>query len=79
MARIVCLNDEPSTGPLLTSWAEVAAGWIQQGRHPYVFIHSADTFYVPRLGKQFYTHLAQHVELPPLRPIPAGQGQLDLF
>lgn len=82
--RYVGVNDKLNNTPYLKEWAIVVADWIQQGYHPYVFIHAPDEFYAPRLAEYFFSLLSDLVTLPPLPSWPIKRGgdnkdQLALF
>lgn len=73
--RIVNGDDEEQSDPLLRAWAEVTAEWVNEGRRPYVFVHSADDFYSPGLARRFHRHLKAMVAVGELAPFPAeGHG-----
>jgi len=69
--------------PLLAEWAELVAHWIEEGRHPYFFVHAPDDFFAPRLARVFHTELSRHLDVGELPEWPANssisQGQLNLF
>jgi uncharacterized protein YecE (DUF72 family) len=66
----------------LAPWVDKVAGWIEQGRAPYVFLHTPDNLLAPTLARQF--HAALTLRLPGLpalaqsQPEPAEE-QLGLF
>ncbi len=70
--------------PWLEELARVTSGWIGEGRTPYVFMHSADDFYTPRLAREFHRLVGQHLAIGDMPSWPvAEQGpdieQLSLF
>ena len=81
--RLVNADDDKQSRPLLASWAEVVAGWIDQGLRPFVFIHSSDDFHSPRLARLFHALLSSRREVGSLPPFPAVAetrlGQLALL
>jgi len=82
--RYVGVNDKLNNASHLKEWAIVVADWIQQGYHPYVFIHAPDEFYAPRLADYFYSLLQGLIKLPARPSWPAlrggdGKDQLALF
>ena len=75
----------PDTGEL-TRWAILAAGWIREGRTPYIFMHQApDDERAPELCRIFHGLMrARLPSLPELPPWPGEQEppepqQLELF
>ena len=71
--RIVGQNDVRATTGYLDQWAEVVAAWLQNGWSPYVFLHSPDDFYAPRLARAF--HFLLRKRQPALTPHPAWPGE----
>ncbi len=70
----------------LALWADQTVQWIEEGRHPYIFIHTPDDFYAPRLARHFHDLLAArlpdigNLPLPPIETHPHPQDpQLSLF
>ena len=59
--------------------ADTVAGWIREGKHPYVFMHTPDDTLAPYLCQQFHCKLQERIpELPDL-VFPKNQKQLELF
>ena len=90
MLRWVGHPDEVVDQPWLEHWADVAAGWIGEGREPYVMIHVPNNVHSPPLARTFHDLLRQRLaergdaELGPLPPSPAeAEGpepeQLSMF
>jgi uncharacterized protein YecE (DUF72 family) len=68
--------------PHLDKWADVVAGWIREGREPYVFLHHAPVdYHAPRLATNFHEMLASRISVGeiPDWPIHRQQDQLTLF
>jgi uncharacterized protein YecE (DUF72 family) len=57
--------------PFLLQWVEKVAGWIEEGRTPYVFLHTPDNLQSPQLAQRFHSHLMSR--LPGLPPLPQLQ------
>lgn len=53
--------------PFLVPWVEKVAGWIEEGRTPYVFLHTPDNLQAPDLARRFHQQLM--VRLPGLAPL----------
>lgn len=56
-------NDE-----FLVPWIEKVAGWIEEGRTPYVFLHTPDNHLAPELARRFHAQLSER--LPGLPALP---------
>ncbi|MCB2251174.1 DUF72 domain-containing protein [Pseudomonas chlororaphis] len=54
--------------PFLVPWLDKVAGWIEEGRTPYVFLHTADNRLAAELARRFHVRLMQR--LPGLPPLP---------
>ncbi|WP_288442026.1 DUF72 domain-containing protein [uncultured Pseudomonas sp.] len=52
----------------LTPWVDKVAGWIEQGRSPYVFLHTSDNRLAAALAQRFHQRLM--ARLPGLAPLP---------
>lgn len=47
--------------PFLTPWVAKIAGWIEEGRTPYIFLHTADNLLAPALAQRFHTRLMERL------------------
>jgi uncharacterized protein YecE (DUF72 family) len=54
--------------PFLVPWVEKVAVWIEEGRTPYVFLHTPDNHKAPDLARRFHQMLM--ARLPGLLPLP---------
>jgi len=65
----------------LKEWAIIAADWIKDGLHPYIFIHAPDTLYAPELARYFHNALSGFIDLEPMPESPKNRQneQLGLF
>lgn len=54
--------------PFLVPWVEKIALWIEEGRTPYIFLHTADNLLAARLAQRFHAQLM--LRLPGLAPLP---------
>ncbi|MEM1157214.1 MAG: DUF72 domain-containing protein [Verrucomicrobiota bacterium] len=82
MVRLVGSNTMRHNALWLTDWVPKIAEWIQQGKTPYVFIHTPDDRFFPEQAHAFHEALRKHCpQLPelPFQPIPHISPQLDLF
>jgi len=54
--------------PFLVQWLDKVAAWIEEGRSPYVFLHTADNYLAAALAQRFHRGLMER--LPGLPPLP---------
>ena len=57
-----------ANGPFLRPWLDKVAAWIEEGRTPYVFLHTADNRLAAALAQRFHQGLMER--LPGLAPLP---------
>lgn len=55
--------------PFLTPWVEKIAGWIEEGRAPYIFLHTADNLLAPLLAQRFHGRLMERLPGLPALPV----------
>lgn len=80
IVRFVGTNDILNSEVNLKEWAIVVADWINDGLHPYVFIHTPDTFSQPKLCAHFHKLLGALIDIPELPEWPINkEAQLGLF
>lgn len=85
MLRLVGRNQVELAQPWVNEWGPIVAGWISEGKHPYVFTHAPDDTYAPEFTQLFHHTLRQHLPALPLLPVWAGRlaptkpRQLPLF
>lgn len=80
MVRFVGVNDILNNEAYLKEWAIVVADWINEGFHPYVFIHSPDKISQPKLCTHFHKLLGELIDIDPLPEWPINrEAQLGLF
>lgn len=60
----------------LAPWIEKIAGWIEEGRTPYVFLHTSDNQLAAQLALDFHAKLM--ARLPGLSALPVLQRALDV-
>ncbi|MBJ9976042.1 DUF72 domain-containing protein [Pseudomonas sp. S75] len=54
--------------PFLTPWVDKLAEWIEAGRRPYIFLHTADNYLAAALAQRFHQRLM--ARLPGLAALP---------
>lgn len=57
--------------PFMAPWLDKVAGWIEEGRTPYVFLHTSDNRLAPQLAQRFHQQLM--LRLPGLPALPQVQ------
>lgn len=79
--RFVGANDILNNEPYLKEWAIIAADWIKDAKHPYIFIHAPDTLHAPKLARFFHNELSKLMNVTPMPewPIDRKDKQLGLF
>ncbi len=79
--RYVGANDILNNETYLTEWAMMVSKWIQQGHHPYLFIHSPDTLHAPKLARFFHSLLTKFTDVGrmPVWPADREDEQLGLW
>ena len=61
-----------------TPWKNQLSLWINQGKTPFLFVHTADNRRSPELARHLYQQLAEGIQLPEL-PAFAKDRQALLF
>ncbi len=54
--------------PFLEPWVQKFAEWIEEGRTPYIFLHTSDNLLAAKLAQRFHAQLM--LRLPGLPPLP---------
>lgn len=65
--RFIGRPELAANDPFLEQWVEKVAAWIEEGRTPYVFLHTPDNHLAPHLAQRFHTQLM--ARLPGLAPL----------
>ncbi|WP_070967624.1 DUF72 domain-containing protein [Vibrio sonorensis] len=62
-------------------WLSKIPAWIEEGRQPYLMIHTPDNAEAPQLAKKLYETLSASLDLPELAPFPSisGNQQIQMF
>ncbi|NAW34635.1 DUF72 domain-containing protein [Halomonas alimentaria] len=60
------------------AWIERLCLWIDQGKTPFLFVHTPDNRRAPQLARRLHERLAARLSLPPLAAFP-GEAQASLF
>lgn len=61
-----------------TPWIERLILWINQGKTPYLMVHTPDNRGAPELARRLHSRLSEHCSLPSLEAFP-GERQTTLF
>lgn len=80
--RFIGGPDLDANQSFLEPWIDKVAAWIEEGRQPYVFLHTPDNLLAPQQARRFHAGLCQR--LPGLPPLPVladepTEEQLGLF
>ncbi|MYL23593.1 DUF72 domain-containing protein [Halomonas alkaliantarctica] len=70
--------DKQINSDYFTPWKNQLSLWINQGKTPFLFVHTADNRRSPELARHLYQQLAECIGLPELAPFP-GEKQAPLF
>lgn len=74
MLRLIGRNTPEDVLPWIREWAPVVAGWIREGRTPFVFTHAPHDLFAPDIARLFHQELMQQIpDLPDLPPWPAEE------
>ena len=72
--RFIGRPELEANDPYLRPWVEKVAGWIEEGRTPYVFLHTPDNHRAPELARRFHQQLGERLPgLPELAQLHAPQ------
>ncbi len=80
--RFIGHPELPLNDPFMTPWLDKVAAWIEEGRTPHVFLHTADNRLAPQLAQRFHRQLMARLPgLPALPQWPEGvvEAQLGLL
>lgn len=72
--RFVGRNNRALVQEWIAEWADVLAGWIEEGLQPYLFCHSPNDAFALEFCEAF--HMALQQRLPDLPDLPAWPGRL---
>lgn len=70
--RFIGHPDLRANDPFLVPWLDKVAAWIEEGRSPYVFLHTPDNLRAPELARRFHAQLT--ARLPGLPALAEGGG-----
>ncbi|MBW3696629.1 DUF72 domain-containing protein [Vibrio sp. T187] len=81
MIRFIGHPDQDANLTFFEPWLAKLPLWIEQGKQPYVMIHTPDNVEAPQLASRLYKELANRITLPALADFPAGHGdsQISMF
>ena len=63
--------------PFMAPWLDKVADWINEGRTPYVFLHTSDNRLAPQLAQRFHQQLMQRLPGLPALPQAQVEGQIE--
>ncbi len=70
--RFIGHPEVSANDPFMAPWLDKVASWIEEGRAPYVFLHTSDNRLAPQLAQRFHQQLMQR--LPGLVALPEPEG-----
>ena len=81
MIRFIGHPDQDTNVEFFQPWLKKIPEWIDQGKQPYVMIHTPDNVEAPQLAKRLYQTLSENALLPELEDFPAQKGnhQISMF
>jgi uncharacterized protein YecE (DUF72 family) len=85
LLRLVGRNDLRRAAAWIHEWVPTISRWIACGAQPFVFTHTPDEAYAPRMARMFHEELARHASgIAGMRPWPGENEprearQLELF
>ena len=66
--RFIGRPELEANDPYLLPWIAKVAGWIEEGRTPYVFLHTPDNHRAPELARRFHQQLSERLPGLPVLP-----------
>ena len=79
LVRFVGRNDIEQVDPWQDELADVVAKWIHEGRRPYVFMHTPNDTFAPKLCERFHEKLRRRITDLPCLAMPTCAVQGELF
>ncbi|MCC4236199.1 DUF72 domain-containing protein [Vibrio anguillarum] len=81
MIRFIGHPELEANYPFFEAWMTKLPHWIEQGKQPYLMVHTPDNIEAPLLAAELYQQLQQRLTLPTLTTFPAqdDQHQITLF
>lgn len=83
MLRFIAANTVQESEARLQFVVQKVAGWIKEGRQPYVMVHTPDCIQAPQLARRFHELLSERVQIRQMLPwegeSEAPPPQLSLF
>jgi uncharacterized protein YecE (DUF72 family) len=81
VVRFIGQTDPDANPPYWARWVDKVVQWLDEGRRPYVFLHTPDNVWSPHLARRFHDEVrSRRPDLAPLpEPLTADDEQPDLF
>jgi len=81
MIRFIGHPEEELNQQFFTPWLSKLSQWVNEGKQPYLMIHTSDNLIAPELAAKLYAQLQLHVKLPNLSEFPgtSGNAQIQMF
>lgn len=75
LVRLIGRDDVPALKPWVDEWAKIVAGWIREGKTPFVFTHTPNDVFAPEFGRMFHGELRRHLDTVPEMPAWPGESE----
>lgn len=79
LVRLIGHPEDAVNRPWFVTWSEILAGWLKQGRRPYLFMHCPDNTYAPPFARTFHQRLQETAQVGAMPSWPGESGQLSLL
>ncbi|MGF1754271.1 DUF72 domain-containing protein [Vibrio makurazakiensis] len=81
MIRFIGHPDQTANIDFFKPWLNKLPQWVEQGKQPYLMIHTPDNVEAPELAVKLYANLAKELTLPSLAQFPTNKGnnQISMF
>ncbi len=81
MIRFIGHPEDEKNDAFFRAWITKLPQWIDEGKVPYLMIHTSDNLIAPELATRLYNQLKVHCAVPNLSDFPAtdGQSQIQMF
>jgi uncharacterized protein YecE (DUF72 family) len=81
MIRFIGQTDANANQHYFQPWIRKISDWVEQGKRPYIMIHTPDNARAPELAVSLHQQLSQSLKLESLAPFPAlrHSSQISLF
>ncbi|MHA6494289.1 DUF72 domain-containing protein [Pseudomonas borbori] len=75
--RFVGHPELAANDPFMAPWLDKVAAWIEEGRMPYVFLHTSDNQLAPQLARRFHQQLSERLPGLPALAQPVSEPEVE--